>query len=357
MTEPKKRPGLEALHEAHRLAVAPFAFQSVASLKALGILALLDKHFGVGLTEEAIATTLNLDAYTLSLLLPAGEVFGVLARHDDRWDLSRVGYFLLNDPLVKVNFDFTEDVCYAGLAYLTESLKTQSPAGLKVFGDWASIYPHLRDLPEPAKTSWFAFDHYYSDNAYRDVLPIVFREGVKHLVDIGGNTGKWALACTQYDKDVHVTICDLPPQCETALANAQDAGVGDRIDACPMDLLAGKPLPALAAQVWWMSQFLDCFAPSEVISILKRVHEAMDDNATLYILEPLTDQQPYEAGRVALVALSIYFTTMANGNSRFYSLEDFRAFLAAAGFDIRAVHAGVGAHSSLLECVKTGRSH
>lgn len=347
------KPGLQALIDAHKLAVAPFIFQTAASLKDLGVLALLDQHFGDGLSEEDLTKTLSLTDYMRQALLPAGEAFGVLERKDNRWFLTKMGFFLLNDPLVKVNFDFTRDICYEGLAAMTEAFKEERPAGLRAFDpEWTSIYPHLRDLPEPAKTSWFAFDHFYSDEAYRMALPIVTSYGVDRLVDIGGNTGKWATYCCEHTDNMSVTICDLPEQCETAAANAKANGLSDRISVHPINLLTDTPIPAIPAQAWWMSQFLDCFSPAQVVSILKRLHKAMVDDAHLFILEPLTDRQPFEVGHLSLTAYSLYFTTMANGNSRFYALSDFEMFLEAAGFALEAVHDNIGAHSTLLVAKK-----
>ena len=46
-----------------------------------------------------------------------------------------------------------------------------------------------------------------------EALEIVFKKHkVRSLYDVGGNTGKWALQCVGYDKDVEVTILDLPQQ-------------------------------------------------------------------------------------------------------------------------------------------------
>ena len=48
----------------------------------------------------------------------------------------------------------------------------------------------LAQLPDQVQKSWFEFDHYYSDNAFPEVLPIVFANKPKRLLDVGGNTGK-----------------------------------------------------------------------------------------------------------------------------------------------------------------------
>ena len=40
----------------------------------------------------------------------------------------------------------------------------------------------------------------------------MFAQKVDNLLDVGGNTGRWALQCVGYNPDVHVTIMDLPQQ-------------------------------------------------------------------------------------------------------------------------------------------------
>ena len=345
--------GLEALEAAHRVAVAPFVFQTAASLISSGLLGVLGAAYGEGLTRRSIEEALpEISGYALDVLLEAGTAFGLLRRTPTGWDVTKTGVFLLEDPLVKANFDFTRDVCYKGLVHLDEALREGRPAGLVELGPWKTIYPALDELPEPARSSWFAFDHGYSDRAYEDALPIVFGDGVDKLVDVGGNTGKWAAFCCRHDPDVEVTVFDLPEQCRIVERNLGELGFGARVRALPIDLLTDEAFPATDASVWWMSQFLDCFPPATIVSILKRARSAMKDDARLFILEPLTDRQAFDAARECLAAYSLYFTVMANGTSRFYSLEDFECFLAAAGFVIERVHDGLGTGHTLIACRK-----
>ena len=94
--------------------------------------------------------------------------------------------------------------------YLEESLRTGKPAGLKVFGNWDTIYEGVTELPPAAQKSWFEFDHYYSDAAFPLAFPRVFAQPPKKLLDVGANTGKWALHCLQSDPDVDITALDHP---------------------------------------------------------------------------------------------------------------------------------------------------
>ena len=50
---------------------------------------------------------------------------------------------------------------------------------------------------------------------------------------MGGNTGKWSMACCEYDSDVQMTILDLPGQLNVAKQNVEGRNFSDRIDFFP----------------------------------------------------------------------------------------------------------------------------
>ncbi|MBD1226752.1 hypothetical protein IQ211_09765 [Xenorhabdus griffiniae] len=101
----------------------------------------------------------------------------------------------------------------------------------------------LKSIPEPAKTSWFTFDHFYSDTAFHAALKTVFSIKPKVIYDIGDNTEKWALRCCQYDSKVSVTILDLPQHIKLAKENVRNPGMADRIFGYPVDMLSDNNLP------------------------------------------------------------------------------------------------------------------
>ena len=70
--------------------------------------------------------------------------------------------------------DFVHDVNYLGMFKLQDAIKKGKPEGLKVFGEWDTIYEGLSELPEKVNESWFSFDHYYSDYAFPELMPIIF---------------------------------------------------------------------------------------------------------------------------------------------------------------------------------------
>ncbi|WP_050924280.1 class I SAM-dependent methyltransferase, partial [Vibrio harveyi] len=262
---------------------------------------------------------------------------------------ANLGFYLLYDGMTQANMDFTADVCYAAMMHLTDAIKEGKPSGLKELGDWETIYQGLSTLPEQAKQSWFKFDHFYSDRSFPLLLKEVFANKPSHIVDIGGNTGKWAMQCCNHDQDVNITIVDLPQQLEVAMANAKENQLSERITPFPANMLDKAQVLPEHADIWWMSQFLDCFSPIEILNILKKVKAQLREGDTVYILELFWDAQKYAGASYSLNATSLYFTCLANGNSRFYRSDDFLEIVEAAGLVVTERTDNIGLGHTLLK--------
>ena len=289
---------VDALYEAHKIAFSPFVFQTAYAMLETGMFQEIFDNKG-GLTIEELSEN----------------------------DLSKIIDF------AKINLYFTQDVCYEGLFKLKESILNGKPEGLKVFGDWETIYPGLTKLPPHVSKSWFDFDRYYSDNSFDDALEIIFKDSPKQIFDIGGNTGKWAIASTKHDSDVRVKMFDLPPQLKVAKENIDKIdSIKDRLEYQPIDLLDPNCEIPGGADVYWMSQFLDCFSEDEIEAIMKKIRKNISDNARVYIMETFIDNQRFPAATHSLVATSLYFTVMANGNSKMYSSSTMKYIVEKAGF-------------------------
>jgi hypothetical protein len=271
----------------------------------------------------------------------------------ERFVLGKTGWFLLEDEMTGVNFDFVNDICYKGAFELIESIKTGGPQGLETFGSWPTIYDALAFLPERAKKSWFEFDHFYSGIAFSGALPVVFADPrPRRLLDIGGNTAKWAVQCCTYDNAVQVTVADLPGQTAMAEKNAAAAGFADRISVYPCNVL--DPVSALPSgyDAVWMSQFLDCFALEDVTAICKKAAAACTPQTRVYVLEPLWDKQRFEAAAFSLQATSLYFTCMANGRSKMYRYDELRQAVEAGGFSLAEERHDLGSNCYSLLCFR-----
>jgi len=341
---------LEAITEAQKIVFAPFLFQAAWALKQLGILSELEKVQKDGLTAVELSDILGIDVYGIGVLLNMGLSGKLVWREEEKFHLGKVGHFILNDHMTQINMEFSQHVCYQPISYLVESIQNGKPEGLKVFGDWETIYPGLNSLPEPARSSWFHFDHFYSDQAFTDALPQVFAKKPKRLYDFGGNTGKWALKCIEFDSEVHVSIVDLPEQTSLTDYIITQHDAGSRISTLPLDVLTSETFPK-DADVIWMSQFLDCFSKDEIIHILSKARSSLKQGSRLFIMELLGDRQRFEAATFSLNATSLYFTCLANGKSRFYDSEDIISCIKSAGFSIINDIDELGFGHTLFECV------
>lgn len=343
----------DAQRLAEFIAFGPVIFQTARIMSAWGILEML-RNSDTGMTIDEVAEGADISQYAAKCLLEASLCIGIVLVDDetDRFSLSKTGWFLINDPATRVNIDFNHDVNYLGWFHLDESLKTGRPVGLKTLGPWPTIYEGLSSLPAQIQKSWFGFDHFYSDSSFDEALEIVFAGKPRTLLDVGGNTGRWALRCVDHDKDVNVTILDLPQQIGMMKENVKDHDGADRIDGMGVNLLdettqmpSDKTFDAV-----WMSQFLDCFSEEQIVSILKRATKVMDSNSRLYIMETLWDRQRFEPAALCLTLTSLYFTAIANGNSKMYHSEDMERLVRKAGLEVETIHDNLGQGHSIMVC-------
>ena len=343
----------DARFEAQKLVFGPLLFQATRLLRDLGILRTL-RSARAGLALDEITAKVEAPPNGVLVLLEAGLAAGVVRYEGERYFLTTTGACVLSDELTRVNMDVMQNCCFQAAYYLEDSIREEKPVGLqKVFGDWDTIYPALSKLPAAARDSWFKWDHYYSDAAFPEALPLVFARRPRRLLDVGGNTGKWAIQCATYSEDVAVTILDLAGQLNVARRNIEERGLQNRITVHADDLLDhSQPFPA-GFDAIWMSQFLVCFAEEDVVRLLERAAAAMTPQSRLYILDTFWDRQEQKASAYSLQAISLYFTCLANGRSRMYKASDIIRMLKAAGLEVERESGILGVCSSLLTCRKS----
>ena len=343
----------DAQRLAEFIAWGPVVFQASRLMVKFGILDLI-RDSKDGMTREELVEATGLSDYAVKSLLEASLCIGTVLvdTETDKFTISKTGWFLLNDPATRVNIDFNHDVNYEGWFHLEESLKEGRPVGLEHFGSWPTIYEGLSQLPPQVQKSWFGFDHFYSDSSFPEALKIIFDEHhVKSLYDVGGNTGKWALQCVGYDKDVQVTILDLPQQIGMMKENVKGKEGAERISGYGINLLDEKalfPKREGGLDAIWMSQFLDCFSMEQIVGILKRAKEAMTDDTRIYIMETLWDRQRFEPAAFCLTMTSLYFTALANGNSKMYNTAAMEECIHQAGLEVEQIHDHLGQGHSIL---------
>ena len=344
--------GLPARFEAQKIAFGPVVFQCVRIALRSGLLARIDAAGEDGVSIEQLAQNGGLSAYAISVVLETALSAGVVRRRDGLYTLTRVGDYVLHDELTQVNIDYIHDVCYQGLYLLEESLRSEKPVGLRTLGPWPTIYEGLSKLPQPARGSWFAFDHHYSDSAFAEAISSVFARAPRTLMDIGANTGKWSLRCLQYDRQVQVTLVDHAIQLARAKELLESAGLAGRARFHAMDVLDDTlPFPQGMDAVW-MSQFLTCFGLDAVGHIFRRVVSSLAHDGVVWVLDTFWDRQKYDIASYCLINTSPYFTAMASGNSKMHESSAVVSCAEANGLRLVEAIDNLGVCHSLLRFEK-----
>ncbi len=338
---------VNTLTDAQKFIFAPIAFQALSSMLDFGIIDYLDKNSA---SEDEIISSLSLDEYTVRTLLQVAMANNIVELADNKFSLTKFGKLFLYDEMTKVNFNFVKEVYYLGASELFNSFKEGKPKGLhKFYVDYPTIYPALTSLPDKFMQSWYQFDHFYSDNSFEEVFKIISNK-YNSIYDIGGNTGKFEKLCLSHNSDINITMLDLPSNVDKIKDNYD-------LKNCkfhPIDVLSDKPkYPDIKNSAILMSQFLDCFSKKDIAKILTDLSRSMDKNSSLYILEPYTDMQKYRGAEYTLLHASLYFTCMANGVSKFYTIDEMKELLSQAGFNIKKQYDDIGSFNyTLLECGK-----
>lgn len=343
----------EAQRQAQFIAFGPAIFQTARLMLSYGI---LDKIRDREMTMQEISDETGLSAYAVKCLMEAALCSGIILvdPDTDRFRLSKTGWFLITDRATRVNINFNQDVNYLGWHDLDASLREGRPAGLHYISDKPTVYEGLSTLDPQIQRSWFEFDHFYSDNSFREALEIVFANCPRTLLDVGGNTGRWALQCVSFDPDVEVTVVDLPQQIEMMRRNTSGQHGAERIRGVGMNLLDRTTrLPSdRNFDAIWMSQFLDCFSEEQIVDILSRAAEVMTAGTYLYIMETLWDRQKFEPAALCLTLTSLYFTAIANGNSKMYHSDDMARLVSEAGLTVETIYDHLGWGHSIMVCRK-----
>ena len=341
---------LEAQYEAQKIAFAPIIFQVAKSMRDLGILEILHANNTNGLSLDEISQKVNLSTYGVKTLLETSLSADIVKWSKEKYFITKTGYFLLKDEMTNINMNYNHYVNYQGLYYLEDAIKDEKASGLKVFGNWETIYPALSSLPKKVKESWFAFDHYYSDSSFHEAIDILLQSHPQKILDIGGNTGKFAMKLVETNPNTHVTICDLPEQIKLAKEHISQFKFKDNINFIAQNILDTETNVPSGYDIVWMSQFLDCFSEKDIISILKRIKTSMQENTKIYIMEPLWDKQRFETSAYCIINTSPYFTAMANGYSKMFNAQDMIHYIKKAGLEVLEEIDNIGICQSIIVC-------
>jgi len=208
----------------------------------------------------------------------------------------------------------------AGALY---SARTGRPAFDHAHG--CSLYEHL--AADPDDDALFAATMTArAARLHAAVIDAVDWIGVRHIIDVGGNQGAFLAAVLTHLTDATGVLFDQPHVVAGASGALAAAGVADRVDVTGGDFFRAVPPGGdlyLIANVLWN------WSDERAGQILRQCRTAMASAARLIICEPVMpdDNRPHPSRACDVINL-----WMSGGRAR--RLEEWRALLAGAGFDL-----------------------
>jgi SAM-dependent methyltransferase len=155
-------------------------------------------------------------------------------------------------------------------------------------------------------------------------LPLL--AGRKHLLDVGGGSGIFAVACLKAWPDLSATVLEIPSVWPLAEELAREEGVEDRLRTVAADMFR-DPWPA-GADTILLSQILHDWRPEQGAELVRCSFEALPPGGLLLVHEKLLDAERREPLANALVGIDMLFWT----EGQQYSEAQLRSLLEAARF-------------------------
>jgi SAM-dependent methyltransferase len=145
------------------------------------------------------------------------------------------------------------------------------------------------------------------------------------LLDVGGGTGIYSIACLQKNPGLRAIVWDRPEVLKVAREMAEAYGVSDRLECRPGDMFA-DPVPA-GADVILLSNVLHDWDVPECRKLIQRCAAALPAGGRLLIHDVFLNDALDGPLPIALYSAALFFLT----EGRAYSAAEYRGWMREAG--------------------------
>ena len=321
-------PGLSAITRSRSRALfdltAGFAYTQ--GLRAALESGLLDALADRAATRDELAATLVPDELSdgaLDALLTAAIGLGLVVRVNEHYALDDAGVALLNEPGVAAMVRH-HALTYRDLADPLALLRGGTQPETAAFWQYAGGRAEAGTTPEGAArySELMAVTQGFVAREVIDAYPFGRH---RHLIDIGGGSGAFALAAATAAPDLHVTVFDLPDVAPLAMERFAAAGLGDRAKSVGGSF-HGDALPS-DGDVYSLVRVLYDHDDAPALELLTRLRAAMPDGAILLVAEPMAELR---GAKRSGAYFALYLAAMRSGRCR--TPERIVTMLRAAGF-------------------------
>ncbi len=217
-----------------------------------------------------------------------------------------------------------------GVVELVERLRTNRPAGAKPDEGAAFIYREGLESAMEEEQSARRLTLALAGRA-RNVAPVLAErvplDQARLLLDVGGGTGLYSIACLQRHPRLRAVVWDRPAVLKVALEMAAAHGVADRLEGRPGDMFT-DPVPA-GADVHLLSNVLHDWDVPECRALVARCAAALPPGGRLLIHDVFLNDALDGPLPIALYSAALFRLT----EGRAYSAAEYRAWLTGAGLE------------------------
>jgi hypothetical protein len=302
--------------------LGPWAVRAAVSLRLPDLLA-----EGAGDTAE-LAARCGAAQDGLDRLLRHLELLGVVQGTSARWENTEIGELLREDHPSRMRRNLDQDDAYLGKvdrsSYgLLAAVRRGGPVWEELYGH--SFWDEMAVNPEFGK----GFDRLMADYSVR-VGPAVATSydwsSVRHVVDVGGGTGKVLASILRKSPSARGTLVDLPETVENAGLLLDEADVSDRCSVVGQSFFA--PLPS-GGHVYLLVNVVHNWSDDDGVRILRQCARAASPGARVVLIERLVPTDADEHQRLVASSKDLYMLMLLGGRER--GEEDFHRLGTAAG--------------------------
>jgi ubiquinone/menaquinone biosynthesis C-methylase UbiE len=168
-------------------------------------------------------------------------------------------------------------------------------------------------------------------------------DGIRHLADIGGGTGAFAIPLVLRDPRLRVTLVELPRALPHISPYLRRYGVHDRVTLLGFNVHR-PPWPLAGCDGVLLANFMHFCDDDECLTLLRESCRVLPVSGRLLIHEMLWNDQ--RDGPLVTALWNFWMTTISSGRQR--TRSELAALLHRAGFDEPAVVPTAGGFSLLV---------
>jgi len=276
------------------------------------------------LTADDVAAKLGADQRAAAAMLDALAALKLLTKQDDRYSVPPDVAELLTEQgsrsiLAMLRHHGT---CMRRWVQLAEVVHSGKPAEARTSirgeeADKAAFIEAMDNVSGPM-----------ADTVIRAIEPLDF----KHVLDVGGGSGTWALAFLRAVPGAVATVFDLPHVIPMARKRIEEAGEADRVTLAAGDFYVDA-LPS-GVDFAWVSAIVHQNSRHQNRALFDSVYKALAPGGRIAIRDILMDADRTTPPGGALFAINMLVATEGGGT---FTFEELNEDLEAAGFADAAV--------------------